>query len=191
MRSAVELFRRDGFASTSVDEICSAAGVTKGAFFHYFQSKEALAEQCLGVWRDSAVRMVEKAWAGATGPVERLHRFMDAFLTMLENPGDNASCLAGTLVQETSESNPKLREAAGRCLGGARDLCTKLIAECAAESGRTVDAASLAALWLSALQGGLLLYKAFRDPRVPLDSLRHVKSYIDSQLGLTEGEGGV
>lgn len=187
MRSAIELFRRDGFASTSVDEICSAAGVTKGAFFHYFDSKEALAEECLVAWRESAVRMVEAAWKGAEGPVERLHRFMEAFLTMLEKPGENASCLAGTLVQETWESNPKLREAAGQCLGGARDLSTKMIAECAAARGRTVDAASLAALWLSALQGGLLLYKAFRDPRVLLDSLRHVKAYIDSQLGLSEG----
>ena len=39
------LIRRNGFAATSVDQLCAAAGVTKGGFFHYLVSKEALGVQ--------------------------------------------------------------------------------------------------------------------------------------------------
>ncbi len=41
-RAAVELFARQGYAATSVQQIVEAAGVTKGAMYHYFESKDDL-----------------------------------------------------------------------------------------------------------------------------------------------------
>ncbi len=38
--AAVHVVRQKGYAATSVDDLCKAAGVTKGAFFHHFESKE-------------------------------------------------------------------------------------------------------------------------------------------------------
>ena len=35
------LIRTKGYAATTVDELCAAADVTKGAFFHHFKSKDA------------------------------------------------------------------------------------------------------------------------------------------------------
>ena len=40
--AAVDLFARHGFANTSVQQIVEAAGVTKGAMYHYFRSKDDL-----------------------------------------------------------------------------------------------------------------------------------------------------
>ena len=42
MRVSVELFARNGYAQTSVQQIVDAAGVTKGALYHYFDSKDDL-----------------------------------------------------------------------------------------------------------------------------------------------------
>src|SRR6185437_5601698 len=42
--SGVKLMRLKGFNATTVDDICRAAEVTKGAFFHYFKSKDELAK---------------------------------------------------------------------------------------------------------------------------------------------------
>ncbi|WP_375385409.1 TetR/AcrR family transcriptional regulator [uncultured Microbacterium sp.] len=41
-RAAVELFATQGYAHTSVQQIVEAAGVTKGAMYHYFESKDDL-----------------------------------------------------------------------------------------------------------------------------------------------------
>lgn len=41
-RAAVQLFAAQGYANTSVQQIVEAAGVTKGAMYHYFESKDDL-----------------------------------------------------------------------------------------------------------------------------------------------------
>ena len=52
--AAVRVIRAQGYAGTSVDELCAAAGVTKGAFFHHFKSKEAAAVAAAGRFSDMA-----------------------------------------------------------------------------------------------------------------------------------------
>ncbi|HRK69481.1 MAG TPA: TetR family transcriptional regulator, partial [Hyphomonas sp.] len=45
MQAAFGLVRTKGLAATSVDDICAAAGASKGAFFHHFKSKDDLAAE--------------------------------------------------------------------------------------------------------------------------------------------------
>lgn len=48
--AAVEEFAQHGYESTSVSQICRAAGVSKGAFYHHFPSKQALFLELLESW---------------------------------------------------------------------------------------------------------------------------------------------
>ena len=51
--AARDTIRRSGYATTSVDELCQAAAVTKGAFFHHFKSKEALGVAAARHWAET------------------------------------------------------------------------------------------------------------------------------------------
>ncbi len=42
--TATNLFSTHGYGGTAIDDILSAVGITKGAFYHYFKSKDALCE---------------------------------------------------------------------------------------------------------------------------------------------------
>jgi AcrR family transcriptional regulator len=55
--SAVKLFSSRGFNAASVDDICVAAGISKGAFYHHFESKQALFLALLDSW----LQMVDTA----------------------------------------------------------------------------------------------------------------------------------
>src|SRR5258705_7792292 len=46
--AAIQVIRGQGYSATTVDDICRAAGLTKGAFFHHFKSKEDLAVATAG-----------------------------------------------------------------------------------------------------------------------------------------------
>jgi AcrR family transcriptional regulator len=55
LQAALDCFSADGYAAASVEDICRAAGVSKGAFYHHFESKQALFLTLLDDW----LRMLE------------------------------------------------------------------------------------------------------------------------------------
>jgi len=50
LKAGEELFSRKGYEATSVNDICEKAGVSKGAFFHYFPTKEHFFLEILDLW---------------------------------------------------------------------------------------------------------------------------------------------
>ncbi|MGV9327366.1 TetR/AcrR family transcriptional regulator [Streptosporangium sandarakinum] len=90
LSEATRLFAERGFESTSVQEVVSAAGVTKGAMYHYFDSKDDLLHEIYG----RVLRMqMERLTAIADGPgtvAERLHAAaVDVVRTTVENLDDS------------------------------------------------------------------------------------------------------
>lgn len=185
------LFRRQGFVATTVDEICAEAGTTKGAFFHHFQSKEALAEACLDRWKvQISSSIAEQPCMGIDDPVSKVTALLDFVIAMYADPKTLKSCLAGTTVQEVSETHPRLRKAANCCFESLKTGLASLLKEAGKSRGVQLDSDALATLWVVTMQGALVLYKASRDEAVITDSLRHVRGYIASQLELTQPAAG-
>ncbi|MBX3396386.1 MAG: TetR/AcrR family transcriptional regulator [Phycisphaerae bacterium] len=187
IRQAIELFRRTGFLATTVDQVCAAAGVSKGAFFHHFGSKEELAEACLSRWCSMLQEMEQEApFCRHPDPLEKLKGAMEFHIGVFESPDVIKSCLAGTTVQEVSETHPRLREASNACFTAGRIRFAALIDGAAAACGKPVDSSSMAALWLATMQGALLLYKASNDSMVIRSTLSQVRDYIICQLSASD-----
>lgn len=76
--AAIQLFGAKGYASTSLDEIATAAGFTKGAVYYYFRSKEKL---LLDILQDIQERSIEKTISkireSAGSPIDKLVMFID------------------------------------------------------------------------------------------------------------------
>ncbi|MFE7316227.1 TetR/AcrR family transcriptional regulator [Streptomyces sp. NPDC057555] len=89
LATATRLFAEQGYDRTSVQEIVDAAGVTKGALYHYFGSKEDLLREVYGrVLRLQQERLDH--FADAAAPVERRLRdaAADVVVTTIENLDD-------------------------------------------------------------------------------------------------------
>lgn len=89
VRVATRLFADRGFEGTSVQEIVEAARVTKGAMYHYFDSKDDLLYEIYGRILRMQMERLEKV-AGSERPLEeRLHAAAaDVVVTTLENLDD-------------------------------------------------------------------------------------------------------
>jgi len=176
---ATDLMRRSGYSATSVDEICTAAGVTKGAFFHHFPSKESLAKECLNQWREHmATAHRGAAYQSFEDPVAKVLGAIDFMIEMASSPDVEQSCLAGTTLQEVSATNPILREAAYECLLKGQQYFQSLLDVACRDRGVQLDTASLAEHWMGTVQGSLLLAKGARDPDVVRRNLTHFKMYV-------------
>jgi AcrR family transcriptional regulator len=77
--SARRLFASAGFEATSVDDIAAHAGVTKGAFYHYFDSKERVFEEILEAVQSELAAGVREAAAKASSPLDSLDRGVRQF----------------------------------------------------------------------------------------------------------------
>ncbi|MGH3469983.1 MAG: TetR/AcrR family transcriptional regulator [Thermocrispum sp.] len=86
LTAATKLFAQRGFEGTSVQDVVEAAGVTKGAMYHYFASKEDLLAEIYGRLLRMQTERLEK-FAAAEGPVvERLHgAAADVVVTTIEH----------------------------------------------------------------------------------------------------------
>lgn len=185
LAAGIELFRRNGYVATTVDDICAQAEVTKGAFFHHFASKEALAEACLQQWDAAAAARDQSApYHAIDDPIEKLLACLDFYIAMFGNPRLLKSCLAGTVVQEISESNSVLRDAAQQCFIHAEQQFAALLKEAARARRKKLDALALAQLWMATLQGSLILCKASQDDRVIARNLRQIREHVCLLLGV-------
>src|SRR6267378_7557597 len=76
--AGVKLMRAHGFNATTVDEICAAAGVTKGGFFHYFKSKDDLASAAVTRFYDmKAKQFADAPFRNLADPLERVFGRLD------------------------------------------------------------------------------------------------------------------
>lgn len=181
--AATELVRRKGYNATSVDDICQQAGITKGAFFHHYSSKEALVEAALSAWHDGVAEQLKDApFQRLKDPRKRVLGFMDFFIAAFSQPEMLKSCLAGTTVQEAAETHPRLRDAANHCFSGLEQSFGTLLAEATSSSRKKPDIAGLASLWVAVMQGSLILYKASRDEQVIARNLTQIRDHIAAQL---------
>src|SRR5919109_180712 len=85
--AAMQLIRAHGYSATSVDDICRAAGLTKGAFFHHFRSKEDLAVAAAGHFSEMAERLFGEApYRELADPLDRLLGYIEFRTQILAGP---------------------------------------------------------------------------------------------------------
>ncbi len=85
--AAVKLFSTRGFNAASVDDICEEAGISKGAFYHHFESKQALFLVLLDGWLQTIDTVIE-ASKDKTVP-ETFMQITEAFPYIFETAGEN------------------------------------------------------------------------------------------------------
>jgi TetR/AcrR family transcriptional repressor of nem operon len=182
LNASLSLIREQGFAATTVDELCARAGVTKGAFFHHFESKDALGVAAVEHWSRTTEALFQAAQYHQAGDgLSRVRAYLALRKSLIRGDIPQFTCVAGTLVQETYASHPSIRAAcADSIFGHAATLVADFAAaieECGVKGAVTAD--SLAAHTQCVLQGAFILAKASGDPCLAVESVEHLERYIE------------
>jgi TetR/AcrR family transcriptional repressor of nem operon len=175
-----------GFTGTGVDQICEAAGVTKGAFFHHFKSKDEIGKAALADWASFGMALYAQAKAEpAAYPLDHVHRFIGIMIGFLQHSESPVTCVVGMMSQELALANPALREVCSGYLADWAEFAKLLLDEAKAAQPPKVDFDSEEVAWfLECLwQGSMLISKTRQEPQIAIRNLERARAYIDGLFG--------
>jgi TetR/AcrR family transcriptional repressor of nem operon len=180
--AALSIIRTKGYSATTVDELCATAGVTKGAFFHHFKSKDELGVAAAEHWSEkTGALFAEAPYHDHADPLDRVLGYVAFRKTLLQGGVPEFTCLVGTMVQETYETIPAIRDACERSISGHAATLEADIGSAMRDRGLCPDwtAKTLALHTQAVLQGAFILAKAKGGAEIAADSIDHLIRYVE------------
>lgn len=165
---ALELFHANGYSATGVLDITRGAGVPKGSFYHFFDSKEALAVETVALY--GAMTHVELLDGPSASPLQRIHDHLKHLTGMAAADGYTRGCLIGNFSNEMPSQSAAVTEVVERALEGwtLKLAATIALAQEAGEISNKGDAYRLASFIVAGFEGAAARAKLTKSG-APLD----------------------
>jgi TetR/AcrR family transcriptional repressor of lmrAB and yxaGH operons len=167
VRTAMRLFRRQGYASTGLQQILDESGAPKGSLYHYFAGgKEAIGEAAVALAGGLLREKLAELAARHDDPKAFLRAYCKTMAGWMEESGFRSGCPIATTLLETAPESPSITAAGERAVDGWIDV----VADVLARGGMERRAArTKAQLVVAAMEGALILARVRRSTRPILD----------------------
>jgi TetR/AcrR family transcriptional regulator, transcriptional repressor for nem operon len=184
--TAHDMVLQQGYAATSLDQILGKAGVTKGAFFYHFKSKEELAralfERYLEGDRQVLEQTLHRAEKLASDPLQQVLLalgFLEEMFSGLEAP--HPGCLIASYCYQNELMTPETTTQGRAALAMWRDaIAAKLRAAAKLHAPRgEPDYEALGDLPNVVIEGGFVMAKIYGDPKFLARQLRQLRRLIE------------
>jgi TetR/AcrR family transcriptional repressor of nem operon len=180
--ASVALVRKQGYHATTVDHICSEAGVTKGGFFHYFKSKEDLAKATIEWFGENKAREFREApFSRLADPLERIYGRLDYAKESVGGANRvTKGCPIGMIAQELASTHPAMRDVCQDYFSRlAKDLAKDLAeAKTVHAPDADFDPFNVAMLYVSMIQGSMMLAKTAEANTVLMENVEQFRRYL-------------
>ncbi|WP_109098048.1 TetR/AcrR family transcriptional regulator [Aquimarina sp. AU58] len=184
INSAFELFYKHGYNKTSIPEIIKGTGLSKGAFYHHFNSKKNIGEKVIDLTVRKRVyeRMVAPLKNPDSAPVIPL--LCDVFIKRIEGYSDlekDLGCPANNLINEIGYSENSFREMLRDIIDHWQKIMVDLLEQgkIKGEIRKNVDTSATAIFLISAFEGVRGIRKVYNNDKILDEYLIAVKSYIE------------
>lgn len=164
LEAAGQLFRERGFDAVTVAEIMKAAGLTHGAFYGYFPSKEALIAEAVGAALTPSDAAPSPAWAAA---------YADNYLSARHRDNRAGCCPFSAVGTEAARGSPELREVMTQ---STRRQLDRFTAAASGDSEQDKRRAAIAT-W-SAMVGAMVLARIIDDPALSDEILTQTRAAL-------------
>jgi TetR/AcrR family transcriptional repressor of nem operon len=185
MNSLTELIWTGSYGSTTIDQICERAGVKKGSFYHFFDSKATLAEEAIQTEWEEYRAHLDNIFSPSRPPLERIHRYCEfeyeEQAKIKREHGHVLGCPLCTLGSEISTLESNLRKTVNDIMDQSRRYFETTIRDAHAAGLIHAADAALKSKCVYAYVEGLLTQARIRND---LELLREMERGILDILGV-------
>jgi TetR/AcrR family transcriptional regulator, transcriptional repressor for nem operon len=176
VRTAERLMLRDGYAATRVDDVIHKAGLSKGSFYHLFDSKEALGLAALEhYFADRVGRLAAGTYATETDPLRRAQGFLKHASNVAAELW-TTGCLLASFAADAAGSNRAISTALKKRTSELRGLLVDWLGPFATPK---ITAADWADQFLICIEGSIVLARIYEDPTYLRRGLEQFRSCLD------------
>lgn len=161
VKTAMRLFRRQGYAGSGLQQILAESGAPKGSLYHYFPGgKEALAEAATDHAGDRVAEMLEESLARTRTGRAFAARVCETYAGWMEEGEFASGCPIATTMLECAPASTAIARAGRR----AFDRWTEIAARAFARDGVSAGAARRRAeAFIAAVEGALILARVYES----------------------------
>lgn len=184
LERAAQLFSRQGYFGSSLADIMHETGLEKGGIYNHFSSKEQLALEAFDYAYGLVQQRVRSALQDKKHAVERLLALIEVFKSMVEDPPVEGGCPILNTAIEADDAQPALKARAANAMDFWRDTFHRIIAKGIAkqEVRSNVDADVVATLFISMLEGAIMLSKLYGDTIHMRRAADHLTQYVETSI---------
>jgi TetR/AcrR family transcriptional repressor of nem operon len=190
LQAAEDLIMDNGFAGTSIDDILKSAGLTKGAFFHYFKGKADLARELVEKHARQDMALFEewsaRAEAQSDDPLEQTFLFLEMFEDHVSNLTDKApGCIYATYTYESMQFDASIRDFIADTLRAWTSIYVRKFQDVfdLYKPALPVTPRQLAEMIVSVIEGGFVLARAYDDVRMTARQSEQFRNYLELLFG--------
>ncbi|HEY9869118.1 MAG TPA: TetR family transcriptional regulator C-terminal domain-containing protein [Candidatus Obscuribacterales bacterium] len=176
IETGIDIMAEKGYNNTGIAEVLARAGVPKGSFYYYFESKEDFGLQIINTFDEKYVAEWNQVlYDSSLPPLERIAAYIDEIIRRSEARQCGRGCLLANLSQEMADQNELFRQRLREIHLKRRDTYAGVLAE-AQQLGQIsarIDVVEMAEFFLCAWEGAIMRSKVQKDSK-PLHIVRQM-----------------
>lgn len=164
VEKAEQLLWLQGYQATSLNDVVEKAGVSKGAFFHYYSSKQAMADDVIHKYaREQLSAPLTHALGKADSVKEGLQKWIEGYFEAYKKQNFKGGCLMGNMALELADQSESARDILKMHFLDLENTLCSALKPIEAEGQLNMEARQFARLLLSAVQGMTMMTKVHKD----------------------------
>ena len=161
---AEKLMWFQGYDGTSLNELVSKAGVSKGAFFHYYPNKQAISQEIIDQYFEQHLMTPLKDNLQQASTIKNgLFNWIMGFFNTFKDHQFKGGCLLGNLALELSDQNEAARQTTKQHFLELENILTNALRPYKAKGKLLMDPRQTARLIIAAFQGTAMTTKVHKD----------------------------
>ena len=184
MKKTAILFNKQGFQGTSLSNLTEATNLTKGSIYGNFSNKEEVAKAAFNHNYQYLIKKFAINLNLATTSIEKLNTLLDTYKSLYNDIISLGGCPILNNAVDTDDTNENLRSLSIKAFADWNQNIKSIIEDGKnkGEINNTIDSEYYADLFVSLIEGGLLLSKSTGEKRYFDHALSHLRSMIAAKL---------